>query len=397
MSKEFNEKEQLIIQACQSNHWLSDWAEYPAYDYDYGFREVESLEELKEVFLEGNWSIRSGVIFGDLAFVQQVNGGDEWLTMKQEEGRYKVFESISFQVTFQNRGEQGFMDYLKKLQGETVDQYWGREPEPVQEQSQVQDPMDKYCECVEVSEKIYGCDYYADQNLTAEDFVVTEVESREGLQKFFQETQGTLGTMALHGDLLFLKEEAEQDKWLALTKEEGQFQSAYSYPMKELAETVESFDAVMDEIQQLSHEMCQDDDQPRQAGETQTEETPTISVLKVEVGKEPYVKEIGNDLRSLQKEVGGLIQVVLLEDDMEGPQMVVNEEGKINGMAMNRRMPHDIVCGDFFICQSDEEGEFISLTPEKVQEYTEMFQEIPEFSDHEPDAEPRVTIMGFNF
>lgn len=390
MSKQFNEKELEIIQACQSNAWLSDWREYPDYDYDYSFKEYESPEELKDFFEHGNWGIRTGAIFGDLAFVQQVNGGDEWLTMKKEDGQYKTFESVSFDAILQREGEQGFYECLNQLQTQTIDQYWGREPE----QTQAQDPQDKLAECLEVADKIYDCNYYEQYNLSRDDFSVTELESHESLQKFFQNTQGKLGTMALYGDLLFLKEEADQDKWISVTKEDGQFQSAYSYPMEEMAQTKETFAVVMDEIMERSHEMCQESSEPSQS--ELKEETPKISVLKVEVGKEPYVKEVGNDLKSLQAEVGGLIQVVYLEDCLEGAMMVVNEEGKINGMEMNRRMPHDIVCGDFFICMGDEEGDFVSLTEDKIQEYTEMFQEIPEFSDHEPDAEAKFTIIGFN-
>ncbi|MFI3255267.1 MAG: DUF3846 domain-containing protein [Eubacteriales bacterium] len=390
MANQFTKQEQEIIQACQSNAWLSDWQEYTPLDYDYGFKEFESPEALKEFFEDGNWSIRTGAIFGDLAFVQQVNGGDEWLTLKKEEGQYRSFESMSFESILRREGATEFYELLNQLQTKTIDQYWGREPE----QTQAQDPQDKLAECLEVADKIYDCNYYEQYNLSRDDFSVTELESRESLQKFFQNTEGKLGTMALHGDLLFLKEEAEQDKWIALTKGDGQYQSAYIYPMEEMAQSPETFHAVMEEIRAVSHEICQGSAEPSQT--EPSEETPTISVLKVEVGKEPYVKEVSNDLKSLQAEVGGLIQVVLLENDLNGPQLVVNEEGKINGMEMNRRIPHDIVCGDFFICQSNEEGDFVSLTPEKVQEYTEMFQEIPEFSDHEPDADPRFTIIGFN-
>ncbi len=391
MSKQFSEKEQQIIQACQSNVWLSDWIEYPDYDYAYSFKECQSPEELKEFFEDGNWGIRTGAIFGDLAFVQQVNGGDEWLTMKQEGEAYHSFESVSFGRIIETEGEVEFFNFLNKLQSQSIDQYWERESE----QNLVQDSQQKADECMNIAEKIYDCNYYQEYNLSRDDFSVTEVESREALRDFFQNTEGKLGTMALHGYFLFLKEEAMKDEWYAFTKEDGQYQTLYSYPyaMKEMAQSTETFDQGMDEIVELSHEMCWEVYELRQS--EPSEEIPTISVLKVEVGKEPYVKEIATDLKSLQAEVGGLIQVVYLEESMEGAQMIVNEEGKINGMEMNRRIPHDIICGDFFICQSGE-MDFASLSPEKVEQYTEMFQEIPEFSDHEPDAEPRITLIGFD-
>ena len=39
-----------------------------------------------------------------------------------------------------------------------------------------------------------------------------------------------------------------------------------------------------------------------------------ITVLKIEVGEPPEIKEIPNELSSLQHEVGGLIECVYLDD-----------------------------------------------------------------------------------
>ena len=36
---------------------------------------------LKLFFEHGNWSIRQGVVYQDLFFCNQVNGGDEWLSL----------------------------------------------------------------------------------------------------------------------------------------------------------------------------------------------------------------------------------------------------------------------------------------------------------------------------
>ncbi len=53
----------------------------------------------------------------------------------------------------------------------------------------------------------------------------------------------------------------------------------------------------------------------------------TIKVLKIDVGQPPVIKDIQNDLDGLQAEVGGLIQVIGLEDNC---LLVCNDEGKIN-------------------------------------------------------------------
>ena len=72
-----------------------------------------------------------------------------------------------------------------------------------------------------------------------------------------------------------------------------------------------------------------------------------IRVLKIEPGKMPYEKEMVNDLEGIQAEVGGFFECVYLED---GCIAVVNEEGKLNGMELNRRIGNDIIAGPFFIC-----------------------------------------------
>ena len=41
------------------------------------------MESLREFFVHGNWAIRQGILYDDLAFIQQVDGGDEWWTLKR--------------------------------------------------------------------------------------------------------------------------------------------------------------------------------------------------------------------------------------------------------------------------------------------------------------------------
>ena len=64
-------------------------------------------------------------------------------------------------------------------------------------------------------------------------------------------------------------------------------------------------------------------------------ENRTLHILRIEPGKAPKEKDIGSDLHSLQAEVDGLIECVYMDD---GAVIVVNEEGKLNGMEINRRL-----------------------------------------------------------
>lgn len=65
-------------------------------DYPYSFNEITDIEILESFFDHGNWSVRAGIVFADLAFINQVNGGDEWWTLKYDGEKWIDFESITF-------------------------------------------------------------------------------------------------------------------------------------------------------------------------------------------------------------------------------------------------------------------------------------------------------------
>ena len=67
-----------------------------AREYPYDFSRASTIKDLADFFSNGNWAIRQGVLFGDLAFIQQVNGGDEWWTLKRcPDGSWLAFESYT--------------------------------------------------------------------------------------------------------------------------------------------------------------------------------------------------------------------------------------------------------------------------------------------------------------
>lgn len=101
-----------------------------------------------------------------------------------------------------------------------------------------------------------------------------------------------------------------------------------------------------------------------------------IRALMVEPMESPKLVTLQNDLDSLQKAVSigapdqGLIELVYLEDNVS---ILCNEEGKLIGLAPNRRLGDDILCGVFYVVAEDEEGELVSLTSEQVEKYSEFF------------------------
>lgn len=117
----------------------------------------------------------------------------------------------------------------------------------------------------------------------------------------------------------------------------------------------------------------------------------TIRVLKVEPGKAPYVKEIVDDYKVSQSEVGGDIDCFDTED---GCVVVYNADGKNRKLESNRRHADDIICGSFFICAEGEDGDFISLTDERIEKYSKQFVEIEQFSGQEPELDGRMTLLS---
>ena len=104
-----------------------------------------------------------------------------------------------------------------------------------------------------------------------------------------------------------------------------------------------------------------------------------IRVLMIEPGKPPEMREISDTLQSMQEAVGGWIEEYMPFDD--DVALVVNEEGKINGLPLNRAIRsedgslQDIIAGPFFICSAPVESEsYQSLTPEMEKKYKEKFR-----------------------
>ena len=102
-----------------------------------------------------------------------------------------------------------------------------------------------------------------------------------------------------------------------------------------------------------------------------------MKVLMIRVNQAPVLEEIAGDLASMQKAVGGYIQVVYPWDDLIG--LVCNEEGKLIGLPDNRPLldeetglPYDIVAGDFFLAGLTED-DFCDFPVELVERYTRLF------------------------
>ena len=107
------------------------------------------------------------------------------------------------------------------------------------------------------------------------------------------------------------------------------------------------------------------------------EKANTIEVLLVKAGQKAEMATIEAGLSSYQSIVGGDIEAAYFFDEPVG--LICNEEGKMNGMDLNRAVKDengkiiDIIAGNFFICGLGEEN-FISLQPEYRDKFEKMFK-----------------------
>ena len=110
-----------------------------------------------------------------------------------------------------------------------------------------------------------------------------------------------------------------------------------------------------------------------------------MKVLMVEPNKAAYEAEIGRSLKDMQETVGGSIEAVYPYD--EAVAIVCNEEGKLNGLPLNRALRddegniYDILAGTFFVCGLGEEN-FASLSPELMSQFKDKF--------HDPEIFKRI-------
>ena len=105
-----------------------------------------------------------------------------------------------------------------------------------------------------------------------------------------------------------------------------------------------------------------------------------IKVVMVEPHKNPTITTIKTKLENLREDVGGLIEIINIEDNV---CILCNEEGKLIGLEGNRKLGDDILVGTFYVCGSNDEGELISLTDTQIDKYRNFFWEPQTFTQGE--------------
>ena len=96
-------EEQLIeqwLEIGRSNIWIREAVD-PPFTRDSLYK-CETIAELMERLKHGNWCLGQGFYYQDLCLINQVEAGDEWLTI-----RHGIdFESITFSVVERHGGPE---------------------------------------------------------------------------------------------------------------------------------------------------------------------------------------------------------------------------------------------------------------------------------------------------
>ncbi len=105
-----------------------------------------------------------------------------------------------------------------------------------------------------------------------------------------------------------------------------------------------------------------------------------MKVVYIEAGKRPEVRNIERSLKEMKSLVEGHIETI--HPFYDTAVIVCNEEGKINGLPLNRSLLHpetgelyEIIAGNFFICDAPPDNDdFAGLSDKQVDTYMEQFE-----------------------
>lgn len=96
----------------------------------------------------------------------------------------------------------------------------------------------------------------------------------------------------------------------------------------------------------------------------------TIRILIVKPNEEPHQIKIQHTLQDMQNIVGGLVEYVELEHNVD---LICNDEGKLLSLELNRLVGNDVIAGTFFIA-GQHNGDTISLSRKQIKKYKKIFR-----------------------
>jgi hypothetical protein len=104
------------IKLGKQNPWIREASDPPFNTRS--FHACVSDDELLDKFRQRNWCAGQAFYRGNVCFINQSNGGGEWLTIKQD----TPFESISFGRIIATQGREAAQAILDRIRAATIEQ-----------------------------------------------------------------------------------------------------------------------------------------------------------------------------------------------------------------------------------------------------------------------------------
>ena len=95
-----------------------------------------------------------------------------------------------------------------------------------------------------------------------------------------------------------------------------------------------------------------------------------IKIVVSEPGKAPEIKEIDSDLSSMQEVVGGYVECISVNNNID---IWVNEEGLLMDLPFNRYIGSVPVVGTIFAASHNNDGDTLGLNPKQVEIAMQLF------------------------
>jgi len=111
--KEYEKYMDTWLAIGRKNPWIKESYDPPFNKNSFGH--CSSIEELEREIINTSWCLGTGFTLGNLCFINQVEGGSEWLTIKEDVS----FESFSFDHVIK-KGE--FKAYIEAIQKATLEE-----------------------------------------------------------------------------------------------------------------------------------------------------------------------------------------------------------------------------------------------------------------------------------
>lgn len=107
------EREDIVAAAKTANLMSKGKPPEELYQWDVAY--CDNLDDVLYNIKDDYWTIRTCFAWENLAFVQQVNGGNEWLALRKTDGVWTPFESLSIGHMIESSGIDGTRAYLESL------------------------------------------------------------------------------------------------------------------------------------------------------------------------------------------------------------------------------------------------------------------------------------------